>query len=104
MQILQPNKGPVGGDIVTLPGSTTELQCSANCVPACTFKWFYEGELLATNASISFTPVAPPNEASLSCVAFNSETEQNGTAETSVIVPGKPIQEVGVRNAFSQHD
>lgn len=93
---MKPNKGPVGEAIFTQPGSTTELQCLTDCFPVCSITWFYQGMVLATNASIFFTPVTPPYEAALTCVAFNSVTKKNRTAETTVVVPGKLI--IGVNN------
>lgn len=94
--IMKPNKGPVGEVMFAEPGSTTELRCSADCFPACHINWVYNGKPLSTNATISFTPVTPPYEAALICVAFNSVTKQNRTALTTVVVPGKQISEVEV--------
>lgn len=95
---MKPKKGPVGEEMFAPPGSTTELQCLTDCFPACSITWFYHGALLATNASIFFTPVTPPYKAALTCVAFNSVTKTNRTAETTVVVPGKQISGAEGRN------
>lgn len=87
--IVKPNDGPVGEAMIAQSGSTTELQCVTDCFPVCSITWLYRGTVLATNASISFTPETPPYEAALTCVAFNSVTKRNRTAETTVMVPGK---------------
>lgn len=87
--IVEPDKGPVGEEMFTLPGSTTELQCVTDCFPACSITWFYHGKLLSTNSTIVFMPITPPYETPLSCVASNSATEENRTAETTVVVAGK---------------
>ncbi|XP_071358435.1 cell adhesion molecule CEACAM5-like [Trachinotus anak] len=88
--IAQPNKGPVGEELVVLPGSTTELQCLTDCLPVCSIAWFYHGTLVSTNASMLLTPETPPYKAALACVAFNSVTKRNRTAETVVAVPDGP--------------
>lgn len=87
--IVKPKKGPVGKEMFALPASVTQLQCLTDCFPACSISWFYHGTFLSTNATIFFTPGTPPNEAALNCVAFNSVTKKNKTAETTVVVPGK---------------
>ncbi|KAF7667559.1 hypothetical protein LDENG_00057230 [Lucifuga dentata] len=89
VRMVRSNKGPVGEEMFTLPGSKTELQCSADCFPACSFTWFYHGTLLSTHASVLFTPT-PPNQAALTCVAFNSVTKRSGKAETTVVVADGP--------------
>ncbi|KAG8005821.1 Mitogen-activated protein kinase 12, partial [Nibea albiflora] len=88
--IVKPKKGPVGEEMFALPASVTELQCLTDCFPVCSISWFYHGTLLSTNATIFFTPETPPNEAALTCVAFNSVTKKNKTAETTVVVPDGP--------------
>lgn len=98
--IEKANKLPVGEVMLVQPGSTTELQCSSQCFPACLITWFYQGTTLSTNASISFTPVIPPYAAALSCIASNPVTGQNGSAMTTVEVPGEQMPRVGVRNDF----
>ncbi|XP_067437255.1 carcinoembryonic antigen-related cell adhesion molecule 1-like [Thunnus thynnus] len=108
--IVKPNTGSVGERILVLPGSTTELQCLADCFPVCSITWYYHDTLLATNASIFFTPVTPPYQAALTCVAFNSVTKKNRMAETTVVVPDGPKNvtisgpdslEVGVTASFT---
>lgn len=91
--IVKPNKEPVGQEMFTMDGSTTELQCLTDCFPVCSTTWFYRGGLLSRNASISFTPVTPPYETALTCVAFNSVTKRNRTAATTVVVPGETKSE-----------
>ncbi len=98
---MKPEKGPVGEEMFALLGSTTELQCVTDCFPACSITWFYHGAFLAANASIFFTPVTPPYEAALTCVAFNSVTKTNRTAETTVVVPGKQALGADARNYSS---
>ncbi|KAM8739921.1 cell adhesion molecule CEACAM5-like [Acanthopagrus schlegelii] len=88
--IVKPNKEPVGQEMFAMDGSTTELQCLTDCFPVCSTTWFYRGGLLSRNASISFTPVTPPYETALTCVAFNSVTKRNRTAATTVVVPDGP--------------
>ncbi|KAM3587539.1 uncharacterized protein V6R79_008634 [Siganus canaliculatus] len=88
--MVEPGKGPVAEEIIALAGSTIELQCSTSCFPTCSITWFYQGRLLSTNASIVFTPVAPPYESTLTCVASNSVTKTNRTAETTIVVPDGP--------------
>uniref|UniRef100_A0A671YKY8 Carcinoembryonic antigen-related cell adhesion molecule 5-like n=1 Tax=Sparus aurata TaxID=8175 RepID=A0A671YKY8_SPAAU len=88
--IVKPNKEPVGEEMFTMDGSMTELQCLTDCFPVCSTTWFYRGRLLSRNASILFTPVTPPYETALTCVAFNSVTKRNRTAETTVVVPDGP--------------
>ncbi|XP_022605298.1 carcinoembryonic antigen-related cell adhesion molecule 20-like isoform X2 [Seriola dumerili] len=90
VQIVKRSKGPVGEEMVVLTGSTTELQCLTDCFPVCSITWFYHDKFLSTNASILFTPVTPPYKAALTCVAFNSVTKENRTAETVVVVPEGP--------------
>lgn len=87
--MVNPNKGSVGKEMFALPGSKTELQCSADCFPACSFTWFYHGTLLSKDASVLFTPPTPPNQAALNCVALNSVTKKSSTIATVVVVPGK---------------
>eukprot|EP00064_Thunnus_orientalis_P012022 superscaffoldBa00001797_g12055 len=88
----------------------SELQCLADCFPVCSITWYYHDTLLATNASIFFTPVTPPYQAALTCVAFNSVTKKNRMAETTVVVPdgrknvtisGPDSLEVGVTASFT---
>lgn len=98
MLIVKPNKEPVGEEMFTMDGSMTELQCLTDCFPICITTWFYRGRLLSRNASILFTPVTPPYETALTCVAFNSVTKRNRTAETTVVVPGKTISGAEVRD------
>ncbi|XP_034719375.1 hemicentin-2-like isoform X2 [Etheostoma cragini] len=108
--IVKPDKQSVGEMMFTQPGSTTELQCSTDCFPACSINWFYRGSLLATNASILFTPVTPPYENTLTCIALNPVTKKNRTAETTVVVPDGPRNviikgpdtlEIGVTASFT---
>ncbi|KAF1372512.1 hypothetical protein PFLUV_G00266250 [Perca fluviatilis] len=108
--IVKPDEEPVGEMMFTLPGSTTELQCLTDCFPACSINWFYRGSLLATNASILFTPVTPPYEDTLTCTAFNPATKKNRTAETTAVVPDGPRNvmikgpdalEIGVTASFT---
>lgn len=87
--MVEPDKGPVGEEMFTLPGSSTELRCVTDCFPVCSITWFYHGKLLSTDSSIVFSPVTPPYKTLLSCVASNSATEENRTAETTVVVPGE---------------
>lgn len=93
---MKPNNGSVGGEMFVQPGSTTKLQCLADCSPACSITWYYGDTLLATNASILFTPVTPPYQTSLTCVAANPLTKKNRMAETTVVVAGKQISGVEV--------
>ncbi|KAL3048081.1 hypothetical protein OYC64_006790 [Pagothenia borchgrevinki] len=90
VSILNPYGGPVGGLMYAQPGSTIELQCVTTCYPVCSISWFYGGLLLATNSSISFTPVAPPYTTPLTCVALNPATKHNFTAEITVGVSDGP--------------
>lgn len=90
VSILNPDGGLVGGLMYAQPGSTIELQCVTTCYPVCSISWFYGGLLLATNSSISFTPVAPPYTTPLTCVALNPATKQNFTAEVTVGVSDGP--------------
>ncbi|KAA8579990.1 hypothetical protein FQN60_005525, partial [Etheostoma spectabile] len=108
--IVKPDKESVGEMMFTQPGSTTELQCLTDCFPACSINWFYRGSLLATNASILFTPVTPPYENPLTCMALNPATKKNRTAETTVVVPDGPRNviikgpytlEIGVTASFT---
>nr|XP_040028917.1 hemicentin-2-like [Gasterosteus aculeatus aculeatus] len=108
--IEKANELPVGEVMLVQPGSTTELQCSSQCFPACLITWFYQGTTLSTNASISFTPVIPPYAAALSCIASNPVTGQNGSAMTTVEVPDGPTNvviggpaalEIGVTASFT---
>ncbi|XP_030211143.1 carcinoembryonic antigen-related cell adhesion molecule 5 [Gadus morhua] len=110
VQIVEVNKGAVGKELTALAGSITALQCVADCYPACSISWFYNGKMLSRNASISFTPVTPPNQAVLRCVAYDPLTMKNSSAETTVIVPygpvdvtisGSPSIEVGVKASFT---
>ena len=89
VQIVEVNKGAVGKELTALAGSITALQCVADCYPGCSISWFYNGKMLSRNASISFTPVTPPNQAVLRCVAYDPLTMKNSSAETTVIVPCK---------------
>ncbi|KAK0144440.1 Hemicentin-1 [Merluccius polli] len=92
VKIVEVNKGPVGKELTALPGSITALQCVAECFPGCSISWFYNGKMLSKNASISFTPVTPPNQAVLRCVAYDSLTMKNSSAETIVVVPYGPFK------------
>ncbi|XP_075932331.1 cell adhesion molecule CEACAM5-like [Anarhichas minor] len=107
--IEKPNEGPVGEVMLVQAGSTTELRCATDCFPVCLITWFYEGAVLSTNASISFTPVIPPYAAALSCMASNPVTGQNSSAVTEVEVPDGPTYvvitgprdlEIGVTASF----
>lgn len=98
--IVEPDKGPVGEEMFTLPGSTTELQCVTDCFPVCSIAWFYHGKLLSTNSSIVFTPVTPPSKTPLSCVASNSATKETRTAETTVVVAGELKSEDDKNGSF----
>ena len=89
MQIVEVNKGPVGKELTALAGSITALKCEADCYPGCSISWFYNGKMLSRDASISFTPVTPPNQAVLRCVAYDPLTMKNSSAQTTVIVPCK---------------
>ncbi|KAE8281723.1 hypothetical protein D5F01_LYC20723 [Larimichthys crocea] len=108
--IVKPKKGPVGKEMFALPASVTQLQCLTDCFPACSISWFYHGTFLSTNATIFFTPGTPPNKAALNCVAFNSVTKKNKTAETTVVVPDGPKNviisgpdslEIGITTSFT---
>ncbi|CAL8323636.1 unnamed protein product [Lota lota] len=110
VEIVEAKKGPVGKELTALAGSITALQCVADCYPGCSISWFYNGKMLSRNASISFTPVTPPNQAVLRCVAYDPLTMKNGSAETTVIVPYGPVDvtisgssslEVGVKATFT---
>nr|XP_046153146.1 hemicentin-1-like [Oncorhynchus gorbuscha] len=107
--IIQSGKGPVGKVLYLLPGSKTALQCSALCYPTCTYTWIYKGRLAEMNASLSLTPETTMDGGPLSCVAYNSVTNGNSTANTSVVlldgpsnvtISGPGALEVGVKASF----
>lgn len=89
--ITQPNKGPVGKEMYVLPGSTTALECSADCYPVCSYSWMYNAKLLATDASLLFKPETPPNKGVLTCVAYNSVTKDSSSATTTAFIAGKQM-------------
>lgn len=72
-----------------MPGSTTALQCSAACYPACTYGWIYNGRLVGVNASFSLTPVSQTDESPLTCVTYNSVTQIHSSVETTVVLLGE---------------
>ncbi|XP_029617176.1 hemicentin-1 [Salmo trutta] len=107
--IIQSGKGPVGKVLYLLPGSKTDLQCSALCYPTCTYTWIYKGRLAEMNASFSLTPETTMDGGPLSCVAYNSVTNDNSTANTSVVlidgpsnmtISGPGALEVGIKASF----
>ncbi|XP_035802261.1 hemicentin-1-like [Amphiprion ocellaris] len=109
MEMVKPNNALVAEVLYILPGSTTELQCLADCFPTCSITWFYNNTLLATNASILFTPDTSQYKAALTCVASNPLSKENKTAETTVVVSDGPKDvvisgpnslEIGVTSSF----